>query len=338
MLPAVDVEPLAEVALVVIQPDAHQRDAEIRGALQMIAGEDAEAAGVDRQRLVQAELRGEVGHRPRAEHAGVLAAPGVLRLQVLLQPPVGVVDASVQGELRRPRFELRDRHLLQQQDGIVVALAPPQRVELAEQADRLFVPAPPQVLRQRQEALVHRGDEVADRARLAHDRRQLRARRRQHAEVVVAERPRLRRLHDQDALQHAAIDHRHADERAIRVLSRLVEVLEARVLRRVAHEHRPQLLGDQPCQPLGDPHLHPADALRPQADRGRQHQRRAVGLEQVDGADVGDEALLNEVDDVGQGFRRIAAAGDELTDFFERPEERWCDVHKGPDPGGKITA
>ena len=215
VLPAVDVEPLPEVALVVIQPDANQRNAEIGRALQMIAGEDAEAAGVDRQRLVQAELGGEVSHRPRAEHAGVLAAPGVLRLQVFAEPAVGVVDAPMEGELRRPRLELRRRHLLQQQDGIVVALAPAQRVELAEQADRLFVPAPPQVLGQREEALMHRGDEVSDRARLAHDRRQLRARRRQHAEVVVAERPRLGRLHHQHALQHAAIDHRHADERAI---------------------------------------------------------------------------------------------------------------------------
>ena len=185
---------------------------------------------------------------------------------------------------------------------------------------------------------MHRGDEVADRARLADDRRQLRAGGRQHAEIVVAERPRLGRLHDQHALQHAAIDHRHADERAIRILSRLAEVLEARVLRRVAHEDRPELLGDQAGQPFVDAHLHQADALRPQPDRRRQHQRGAIRLEQVDRADVGDEALLNEVDDVGQGFRGIAAAGDELTDFFERPEERWCRVHRGPIRDGKITA
>ena len=34
----------------------------------------------------------------------------------------------------------------------------------------------------------------------------------------------------------------------------------------------------------------------------------------------------------------IAAAGDEMADLFERPEERWCRVHKGPDPNRKITA
>ena len=79
VLPAVEVEPLPEVALVVVEADADERDAEIRRALDVIAGEDAEAARVDRQRLVQAELGGEVRDRPRPEHAGVPRAPGVLR-------------------------------------------------------------------------------------------------------------------------------------------------------------------------------------------------------------------------------------------------------------------
>ena len=100
LLPAVGVEPLTKVALVVIEPDAHERNAEIGRALQVIAGEDAEPARVDRERLVKAELGGEVRDRPRAEHAGVLRSPRVLRLQVLLHPAVGVVDAPVQRQLR----------------------------------------------------------------------------------------------------------------------------------------------------------------------------------------------------------------------------------------------
>ena len=79
MLPAVDVEPLPEIALVVVEADADERDAEVGRALDVVAGQDAEAAGVDRQRLVQAELGREVGHRPRPEHAGVARAPGVRR-------------------------------------------------------------------------------------------------------------------------------------------------------------------------------------------------------------------------------------------------------------------
>ena len=103
VLPAVAIEPLTEIALVVVEADADERDAEIRRALEMIAGEDAEAAGIDRHRLVQPELGREVRDRPRAEHAGVTRAPGVLGLQVLLQAAIGVVDAAVQRQLRGAR-------------------------------------------------------------------------------------------------------------------------------------------------------------------------------------------------------------------------------------------
>ena len=65
VLPAVAVEPLPEIALVVVQADADERNAEVRRALDVIAGQDAEAARVDRDRFVQPELGGEVGHRPR---------------------------------------------------------------------------------------------------------------------------------------------------------------------------------------------------------------------------------------------------------------------------------
>ena len=73
------VEPLAEVALVVVQADADERNAEIRCALDVVAGENAEAARVDRQRFVQPELGREIGDRPRPQHAGMARAPGVRR-------------------------------------------------------------------------------------------------------------------------------------------------------------------------------------------------------------------------------------------------------------------
>ncbi len=85
VLSPVEVQPLLEVSLVVIEPDADERDAEVRGALDVIAGENSEPARVDRQRLVESELGGEVGDRPRPEDARMARAPGVLRLEVLLQ-------------------------------------------------------------------------------------------------------------------------------------------------------------------------------------------------------------------------------------------------------------
>ena len=63
LLPAVARQRLPEVAVPVEQADADQRDAEVAGGLEVVAGQDAEAAGVLRQHRGDAELRGEVGDR-----------------------------------------------------------------------------------------------------------------------------------------------------------------------------------------------------------------------------------------------------------------------------------
>src|SRR5271168_467412 len=60
-LPAGVVEALQEVSLAIEEADADERDVQIGCALDMVAGEDAEASGVDGEGLVQAELGGEVG-------------------------------------------------------------------------------------------------------------------------------------------------------------------------------------------------------------------------------------------------------------------------------------
>ena len=73
LLPAVAGEGLAEVAVPVEQSDADERDAEVAGGLEMVAGEDAEAAGVLRQGGGDAELGREVGDRRRAASAPSVA-------------------------------------------------------------------------------------------------------------------------------------------------------------------------------------------------------------------------------------------------------------------------
>ena len=56
------VQRLPEVPAEVVQPDADERDAELGRRLQVVPREHAEATGIDREALVQAELGGEVGH------------------------------------------------------------------------------------------------------------------------------------------------------------------------------------------------------------------------------------------------------------------------------------
>ena len=106
LLPAVVVEALAEVSLVVQDADADQRDAQVAGALEVVAGQHAKAAGVDRQALVQAELHREVGHRARSQGRGVDRPPRLLVLQILLQPSDRVVDPRAAAPSRRPAAQV----------------------------------------------------------------------------------------------------------------------------------------------------------------------------------------------------------------------------------------
>ena len=56
LLPALTGQGLLEVAVAVEQADTHERDTEVGGRLEVVAGEDAEAAGVLRQHSGDPEL------------------------------------------------------------------------------------------------------------------------------------------------------------------------------------------------------------------------------------------------------------------------------------------
>ena len=56
LLPTVAIQALAEISLAVKQADADQRNAEIGRALDMVAGQDAEPAGIDGKRFVQCRI------------------------------------------------------------------------------------------------------------------------------------------------------------------------------------------------------------------------------------------------------------------------------------------
>ncbi len=117
LLPAVAGQGLAEVAVPVEQADADERDAEVGGGLEVVAGEDAEAARVLRQGGGDAELRGEVGDGGRWFGAGL---GGFLLVLVPAPAPQVVVEvvgggaqaaqeAAVPGRVRRAGRPARSR-------------------------------------------------------------------------------------------------------------------------------------------------------------------------------------------------------------------------------------
>ena len=105
MLEAGDVDALVEVAGAVHQAHADHRQRQVGGLLQDVAGQDAQPAGIDRQRAVHAELGAAEGHRMLG--AGSAGAPGPFAVgaQLLRQAH----DARHQGGIasRTPQRRLR---------------------------------------------------------------------------------------------------------------------------------------------------------------------------------------------------------------------------------------
>ena len=144
LLPALTGQRLLEVAVPVEQPDAGDRDAEVAGGLEVVAGEDAEAAGVLREDGGDAELRGEVGHG--AGPLGRLAPlePAVAG-QVALEVGAGLAEPLEEGGVAGQLLEPGPADRSQQGDGVAPRRLPEHRVDGREDVLRLRVPGPPEV-------------------------------------------------------------------------------------------------------------------------------------------------------------------------------------------------
>ena len=144
-LPAFRGHVLVEVALRIHEADADQRHAEIARLLAVIAGEGAEAAGVDRQRLVQRELRREVGDRLPAEMREMVRPPRIPGGAGIVQHGDGPIVEAQEFRVGRGGFELRARDDPEHAHRVVGGRAPQRVVEPPEHLSRLAVPAPPQI-------------------------------------------------------------------------------------------------------------------------------------------------------------------------------------------------
>jgi hypothetical protein len=157
LLPPVGAQVLAEVALLVEEPHRHQGDPEVARALEMVPGEDAESARVDRQALGDAVLGGEVGDQ-RA--GGPPPVPGRVLVQVGAQPLEGAVVEGEEAVGAGERLEPLLRDGAEEQHRVLVRPVPEVAVQPAEDGAQVVVPGPAQVvgdLAQAREALGERG-------------------------------------------------------------------------------------------------------------------------------------------------------------------------------------
>src|ERR1044072_5227389 len=149
LLPAVAAQVLTEVAVMIEQADGDKRKAQVARRLQVVAREDAEAARVERQRVMHAELRAEVCDRVLVrESARVACGPSLVpRSHVGVEAFGEKAHAlDVDGVGRHPHQAVL-RHLFEQAARVVLALVPDLLVEVAEDGVPVRVPAPPVVAR-----------------------------------------------------------------------------------------------------------------------------------------------------------------------------------------------
>ena len=163
-LPVLLVEPLAEVAATVEESDADEREAELRRRLEVVAGEDAEPAGVDGETLVEPELRGEVRHQ-EVRGAAAAAPP---RLLAAVAREASLHPREPREVLRRERLrEVVVGELGEKRGRVVLQLGEAPRLERVEEEPRLGDPREGEVAsdleecRTQRRAVVYLGHEAA---------------------------------------------------------------------------------------------------------------------------------------------------------------------------------
>ena len=147
LLPAIHGQVLIEIAPGIHEPDAHQRQAQIRGRLQVVAGEHAQAAGVDRDRVVEPELGAEIGDRPAIRFGIGAMEPGVVPRLLPLGPARQGVEPGKESLVLGQRGQPARVHPAQQLDRVVPRQVPERLVDQPEDGPGLEVPAPRQVRR-----------------------------------------------------------------------------------------------------------------------------------------------------------------------------------------------
>ena len=159
LLVAVGVDRLAEVALAIQEPDADRGQGHVAGRFHVVAGQDAEAAGVDAERLVEAVFGAEVGDRSAqalrvAALEPVVGAVGHVRVElgqhvVVLGQELGVVEEA--GPVGRAADD---------GDGAPVAV-PGGAVDPVEQAAGPRMPRPVEVVGEASESFESRREQEA---------------------------------------------------------------------------------------------------------------------------------------------------------------------------------
>ena len=145
LLHAFLIDLLFEIAVPIEQADGDEIQVEIAGGFAVIARENAEAAGVIRNRFVKAELGREIGDRFLDRAAGAGLAVGVLAREIMAEGIVNFFQFAQEIFVLRDFDQPRLARKLKHADRIVVGPIPELGIEMPEKPARRRLPSPPQI-------------------------------------------------------------------------------------------------------------------------------------------------------------------------------------------------
>src|SRR6202020_878550 len=214
------------------------------------------------------------------------------------------------------------REFREQRNRILIQLSPSYRIQIAEQACRVMIPAPPEITSQTPKPFWGWSDEAIQRTGFVDHGRYLGRRLGEHLNFILAENSRLHSLNDQHTLQNSAVNEWNPQERLVLIFAGFRKVFETWVSVGLLHRHRADLFRHQASQTFMDSHPQLANTLSPETDGGSQHQIGAIRLQQVRGTNVRIKAFGNQGYDVHQRFCGLALLRCKVCDFLEREHVR----------------
>jgi len=151
-LPIVGIDGLLKIALPVKEADPHETQIEVAGGFRMVARQDTQAAGGNRERFVQAKFRREIRDGILVQFGRVLMAPGILVVQIIVKLAEHTAHAIGKARLLEMNPQFIFRNFAQHGHGVVPEVLPAAGRKPLEQVLRLLVPTPPEIARQLIEA------------------------------------------------------------------------------------------------------------------------------------------------------------------------------------------
>ena len=145
LLPAVRVERLAKITLGIQEPDSDQRNSQVTGAFEVITSKHAQTSRINRQAFVQSKLGRKVGHRARTQNRRVDCSPRVGVLEILGQPPEGVVDTRVSAISAARRSSCSGGSRLRNSTGLWSTFRQSAGSSSRKQRDDVGLPDPPHI-------------------------------------------------------------------------------------------------------------------------------------------------------------------------------------------------